>query len=82
MAKAKATSATAANAREKASEAKALEKIAKVRMAKGKVRGPWMAVDVGHVAARVFLGSVLRTYSNKVVERKVERRDRCDIFVD
>jgi len=41
-----------------------------------------MAVDVGHVVARAFLGSVLRTYSNKVVERKVERRDRYDIFVD
>ena len=38
-----------------------------------------MAVDVGHVAARAFLGSVLRTDSK--VERKVERRDRCDIFV-
>ena len=81
MAKAKAKAAKAAKAREKASEAKALEKMAKVRMAKEKVRGPWMAVDVGHVAARAFLGSALGQYSNKVVERKVERRDRCDIFV-
>ena len=40
-----------------------------------------MAVDVGHVAARAFLGSVLRQYSNKAAERKVERRDRRDSFV-
>ena len=41
-----------------------------------------MAVDVGHVVARAFLGSVRRPYSNKVVERKVERRGRYDISVD
>ena len=78
-ARAKAKATKAAKVREKASEAKALEKIATDRLAKEKVRDPWK--DAGHVVVRTLLGSVLRTYSNKV-ERKVERRDRCDISVD
>ena len=57
-----------------------MEKMAKDRLVNEKVRGPWK--DAGHVVARALLGSVLRTYSNKVVERKVERRDRYDILVD
>ena len=56
-----------------------MEKMAKDRQAKEKVSGPWK--DAGHVVVRTLLGSVLRTDSNKV-ERKVERRDRRDVFVD
>ena len=63
----------------KALEAKALEKMARARLAKVKTRAPRR--DAGHVVARALLGSVLRTDGNKV-ERKVERRDRRDIFVD
>ena len=83
MARAKAKAAKAAKAREKASEAKALEKMAKVRMAEERSGASgWQWMYVGHVVARAFLGSVLRTYSNKAVGRKVERRDRYDIVVD